>query len=239
MKKIYINLAFAIAAVVISVFSSCRFGCIKGSGHQVTETRKLSGFSRLSISGDYKVVLKQDSSLSVAITTDDNLMQYIHTDNSGDVLDIYSKKKVCSSGQMTVVIGIKQLSKLEASGAVEVTSAGKLNLNDVSFELSGAGKLDLNLSANNVSTEGNGSTEIHLVGQAASHKVSLTGSGKLHAFDFVTGNCELETTGASDCEVNVLHDLKINTTGSSSVKYKGSPNVSEKKVGAGSVTKVE
>lgn len=238
MKKTYFNLALAASVIIISVFSSCRFGCIKGSGKQVTETRQISSFSALDISGGYKVVLKQDSSSNITITADDNLMKYIHTDLHGDVLKISSKKNLCSSGEMVLNIGIKQLRKLEASGAVDVSADGKLNVKDINFDLSGASKINLNLNASNVHTEGSGSTEIHLSGQATSHTINLTGSGKLYAFDFVVGDCNLETTGASECEINVLHQLSINTTGSADIKYKGTPSISEKRVGASTVTKV-
>ncbi len=97
----------------------------------------------------------------------------------------------------------------------------------------------MELDAANVTTEGNGSAEIHLKGQASSHKVQLAGSGKIYAFDFVVGSYDIETTGASHCEINVLHDLNVNTTGASDIQYKGNPsNVNSHKTGASTLTKV-
>ena len=40
----------------------------------------MSDFKQIDISGGFKVNLKQDSSMTVSITADDNLMKYIRTE---------------------------------------------------------------------------------------------------------------------------------------------------------------
>lgn len=240
MKAKHLNAILFIAVISLSVLSSCRFGCIKGSGHQVSETHKMGDFTQIDISGGFKVNLKQDSSLAVSITADDNLMKYIHTTIEGDRLRIYSRKNFCGSGEIMINIGVKNLDRIKTSGAVDVTSDGKLNTKDISIDLNGASKVNMDLNAANVSTEGSGASEIHLKGQASSHKVHLTGSGKIYALDFVVGSYDIETTGASECEINVLHDLNVNTTGASEIKYRGNPaSINTHKTGASSVTKID
>lgn len=239
MKPKYLKAILFIAAISITVLSSCRFGCIKGSGHQVTESHKFSEFTRIEISGGFKVNLKQDSSLGVSITADDNLMKYIHSTVDGDRLHIYTRKNLCGSGEMVINIGVKNLEELKGSGAVEFISDGKLVTKNLSLGLTGASKVNMDLNAADVNTEGSGSTEIILKGQASSHNLNLTGSGKVNAFDFVVGNYNIETTGASDCEINVLHELTVHSTGASDVKYRGNPtSVNSSKTGASSITKV-
>jgi hypothetical protein len=240
MKKLYSIVLLFIAAMSFSVLSSCRFGCIKGSGHQVTENHKVSDFTRLDISGGFKIALKQDSSLTVSVTADDNLMKYIHINSDGDRLRIYSKKTVCGSGETILNIGVKNLETIKVSGGINLVTDGKLNTKDLHLELSGASRLDMDLNAANVLTEGSGSTDMTLRGQATSHKIEFSGSSKVKAIDFVVGSYDIETTGASDCTVNVLKDLNVNTTGAADVKYRGNPtSVNARKTGAGSVTKIE
>lgn len=239
MKPKYLKAILFIAVISITVLSSCRIGCIKGSGHQVTESHKFSEFTRIEISGGFKVNLKQDSSLGVSITADDNLMKYIHSTVDGDRLHIYTRKNLCGSGEMVINIGVKNLEELKGSGAVEFISDGKLVTKNLRLGLTGASKVNMDLNAADVNTEGSGSTEIILKGQASSHNINLTGSGKVNAFDFVVGNYNIETTGASDCEINVLHELTVHSTGASDVKYRGNPtSVNSSKTGASSVTKV-
>jgi hypothetical protein len=240
MKKLYTYTILFVAAALLAVFSSCRFSCIRGSGHQITETHTLGDFSRIQIKGSFKVNLKQDSSLKLSITADDNLMKYIHANIDGDKLTIYSKKNLCGSGEMVINIGVKQLESFESSGAINLSNSDTLKTKDISFDFNGASRVDLNLNAANVTTQGSGSVEVTLRGQASSHKIDLAGSGKIHAFDFVVGSYDIQTTGASHCEVNVLHDLNVNTTGAAEIQYKGNPsNVNSSKTGAASVTKVD
>ncbi|MGN6639414.1 MAG: head GIN domain-containing protein [Mucilaginibacter sp.] len=239
MKKTY-SIAILFAAIgTAALLSSCKMKCVKGSGHQITENHKVNDFTRLNISGGFHVNIKQDSSLTASINADDNLMKYIHVESDGDELHIYTKKSFCESGEITINVGVRNLQSLKGSGAVTFANEGQLNTKDLHIELNGAGKVDLNLSAANVTTEGRGASEIDLKGQATSNRVELTGSGKMHAFDFVVGKYDIHTTGASDCEINVLNDLNVNTTGASDIKYKGNPsNVNSSKLGAGSLTHV-
>ena len=239
MKKTYLGSILFMAIVSLTALSSCRFKCIKGSGHVITETHKLTEFKQVDISGGFKVNLKQDSSFVVTINADDNLMKYIHSSIDGDRLHIYTKKNMCGSGEMTITIGVKNLEELKGSGAVDFSSDGKIVTKDLNIHLDGASKINLDLNAANVTTKGTGASEINLKGQASSHKVDLTGSGKLYALDFVVGAYDIETTGASHCEINVLKDLNVHTTGAAEIQYRGNPtNVNSSKTGAASITKI-
>jgi hypothetical protein len=241
MKKSDLKIVILIAAVSITLFSSCRrFRCIKGDGSVKTETRKMADFTKVDISGGYKVTLKQDSSQSVAITTDGNLFKYIETTIEGGTLRIHSRKNICSSGETTVIIGVKNLERIGASGAVEVRSNGRLNTKDLSFDLSGSTKIDMDLNAANVHTDASGSSEIYLKGQAASHDVDMSGSGKVEALDFVVGKYKISTSGASECKINVLNELDVHTSGSSDISYRGNPSkVNNDQSGASAIKKID
>ena len=238
MKKIFIT--FIAAGLAISGLSSCGLSCKKGSGNTTTDSRKVEDFTKIDISGGYKVVLKQDSSLSVAITTDDNLQQYVKTSVSGSTLKISSKKNICASGETTVLIGLRHVEDIEASGAVEIRSDGKLVTQNLDISLSGAGKVDLDLNAAKVHTKGSGATELKFRGQASSHSIELSGTGKVDALDFVVGSYVIETSGASESNINVLKSLIVKTSGTSNVRYRGNPTtVKNQESGASSVKKID
>ncbi len=238
MKKIHLALV-VIAGITLAGLSACRFNCVHGSGHMVSEDRKVGNFSSISVSGNYKVILKQDSSMAIKVTADDNLLKYIKTEIEGDRLRIYSKRNLCNNGQLVINVGVKNLDEVKASGAVEIESDGKVTTQDLHFKLSGATKVTMDLNAGNVTTNGSGVTELNLKGQATSHDIDLSGVGRVYAFDFVVGSCQIQTSGAGHCEVNVLNSLTVHTSGASDVKYKGNPSsVNADKSGASSVEKV-
>lgn len=229
-----------VAVMFMALLSSCVFKCVHGSGHQVSENRKVSDFTKIEISGGFKVNLKQDSSLAVTVTADDNLLKYIKTTVSDNKLIIDNgDKNICNSGETVITVGVRNIEEVKASGAVELVSDGKISAKDLHFKLSGATKINMDIDAANVSTEGSGATEINLKGQASSHNVDLSGSGKVYALDFVVGNYNISTSGASECQINVLHDLNVHTSGASSIKYKGNPaRINNDKSGASSITKI-
>lgn len=241
MKTLNFKILLLIAATSITLFSSCRrFRCVKGTGNVRTETRKMAGFTKVDISGGYKVTLKQDSSESISITTDDNLFKYIETTINGGTLRIHSRRNICSSGETTIIIGVKNLDKISASGAVEVRSAGRLTVQDLNFDLSGSTKIDMELYAGRVRTDASGSTEVYLKGQASSHEVDLSGSGKVEALDFVVGKYKIGTSGASECKINVLNELDVHTSGASDIQYRGNPTkVNNDQSGASSIKKID
>ena len=238
MKKIHLAILALVAGVALAGLSSCRFSCVHGSGHQISEDRKVGSFKAVSISGGFKVILKQDSSFAVKITADDNLLKYIRTEVNGGMLKVFTKRNMCNSGEMTVYIGLRTLEELKASGAVEVESDGKITTHDLRFRLSGATKITMELNATDVTTKGSGVTELNLKGQASSHNIDLSGSGKVHALDFVVNTCNIETSGVGHSEVNVLNTLNVRSSGASEVKYRGNPTIRNDKSGASSIEKV-
>jgi len=240
MKKTIFTLGVLLSVVSLLLLSSCRINCVRGSGNQTSETRKVPDFTKIDVSGEFKLILKQDSSSSLTINADDNLLKYIKTTVTDGKLKIYTKKSICNSGELVVTIGVRHIDDIGASGAVTIESAGKITTQDLHFDLSGATKVNMDLNAANVHTEGSGATKISLTGQASSHHVELSGAGKLMAFDFVVGEYRIETSGATKCEINVLNSLSVETSGASKIEYRGNPKtINNDKTGASSVQKVD
>ena len=239
MKKTGLAIA-VIACASLSIISSCKLVCTHGSGKIITEQRKANDFSKIDISGAYKIHLKQDSSLSISISGDDNLLKYVSTSVDGDKLTIKTTKTICLDDSLVVNIGIRKLEELKSSGAVEVSSTGKITTGDLNIHLSGATKVNLDLNAANVNSHGSGVSELNLTGQAATHQVEFSGVGKINAFDFVVGEYTINSSGATHCKINVLKTLNIHSSGASEIRYKGSPStINNNKSGASSVEKVD
>jgi len=235
--------AFQIAFCIITPLSlmvpSCKTACTKGSGHIITEKRKVADFTKLDVSGSYQINLVQDSSLNISVAADDNLIKEITTEVNGDKLVLKTVKNVCASSEIVVTIGVHNLDEIKEAGAVTLNTLGKLVTHDLKLGVSGANKLNMELDAANLTTTASGSTELKLKGQASSHVVNLEGSGKVQAFDFTVSNYDLQTTGAGQFEINVLHELTVNSAGASTVKYKGNPTtINNKKSGSSTITKV-
>ena len=231
-------LAFIIPVSLI--FNACNTDCKSGSGNQTTENRPVETFSSVEFGGSYKVIISQDSSSSMKITADDNIIEDIKTRVSGGVLEISMDGNFCEVGEIVIELSTKQWLGIEASGASQITSAGQIKSEDFKIDLSGTSSIDLDLVTGTLRTNSSGSSKIMLRGQARSHDVDFSGTGSVKAFDFVVGDYKISTSGASEMEINVLNDLKVKTSGASKVSYKGSPkNVSNDESGSSEVIKVQ
>ncbi|NEU07931.1 DUF2807 domain-containing protein [Flavihumibacter sp. R14] len=220
-------------------FSGCnRFGCIEGSGRQISSNRNVEPFTFIETGGSVKLVLKQGPQ-SLKIVADDNIMEKIRTRVHGNTLTIDMDGNFCNSGPIVVYLSSKGYEGIDASGAVEIVSDGKLQVNDFEMELSGSSKVDIDLNAANVRTSSSGSSEIAIKGQASTHEVDLSGSAAIKALDFVVGKYRIESSGASESKINVLNELSVKSSGSSDVEYRGNPSkVHSDDSGASSLRKI-
>ena len=237
MRNFLLNSIVYLSAAVLLLSSCNGFDCINGSGNQVTESRDIGTFRQVETSGSLKIVLSQDSTSSVRILADDNIQKEIQTRLSGNTLKIDMEGNFCDAGPVTIYLGSKDYQKIESSGSVEVLSEGKLNLNELDLELHGSSKVMLDLNVKSLRTSSSGSSEIVLKGQAGIHDLDMTGSSSVEALDFVVGEYQINSTGASKSRINVLNSLEVNSRGASEVEYKGKPSKIEKDNSGASVVR--
>ena len=234
MKKLFILLsAFSI------LFSACNNKCVQDIGVQSTKEMSLKPFDQIDVQGAIKLILLQDSTYKASIQADSNFVDYVKAQVSNNKLKLSVDREYCGSDSVVVRVGIGELKKLTASGSVQVLSESKLVLNDLDISLSGSNKIWLDLSAGKLSTTADGVAEINLSGQAGNHTVNTKGTASLEAFNFVVGVYDIDIDGVGKAKINVLNELKVETSGSSEVYYKGNPKkVDEKKSGATKLEKV-
>lgn len=238
MKK---QLLLILSGVFLNFFvlSSCGNSCEKGSGKTASEDHKTEAFTKLNVSGSYKIVLKQGNP-SIKVTADDNLLKLIETKVSGDELTIKTKSDICNAGMMEIDISNPDFQAVKSAGAVDLSSDGRLTLKDFVMELAGISKVNLDISAAKVKTLASGSADINLKGQASGNNVTLSGKGNLNALDFIVADYRIETSGLSNCKVNVLNELSVNMSGAGSVAYKGNPaKINNEHSGVTSIKKIQ
>ena len=226
--------------ILISGFSSCifNFSGIKGDGNIKKETRAVSDFSEIEVSGMYQVYLTQGKTNSLVIEGDENLMQYIITKNNNDKLIIEAKKSLNPTGDIKIYLTFTSLESIDLSGACEVIGEGRLKFDEIKFEGSGASEFTLDMKANKVGFDLSGASEIRLTGKA--NKVTLDGSGaiKISAFDFIINDCEVDLSGASEAKLNVTNNLSIDVSGAATITYKGGAKIIKQSTSGASSIKV-
>jgi hypothetical protein len=74
---------------------------------------------------------------------------------------------------------------------------------------------------------------MNLAGQTNRHHASISGSGKINAFDMPARNVSLKISGSGDCKVNATETLDARISGAGDVIYSGHPRITSKISGSG------
>ncbi len=192
---------------------------VKGNGNKETVNRDLSQFNAIDLQGNYQLNVTVGTSQQVSITTDSNLIQYIHTKVKGKTLIVKTQKNIALSTTQPPLIEV----------AVQ-------NLNQVN--LSGNGIISINGIKTNefdLSIDGNG--HVTLAGNVQDFEVNLNGNGEVIANDLIADTAAVKLNGSGNMNVYASRKLSIKLNGSGKVQYYGEPRELEQKInGNGEVT---
>ena len=209
---------------------------VQGDGKVVRETRVVSSFDGIDISGAISVYLKQGSIEEVIIEADDNLQPIIRAEVHGSTLVIDTKKPINHSTSLKVYITLKDLKKAEVSGAVDIVTENKINLNDFSLHTSGASDIRMDLSAQKLGLDCSGASKLRLSGSAVDVTAELSGACDIYGFDLICENFTVDMSGAGKAQIHVTKKIYAEISGAGSIRYKGNPTVINQSVsGAGSI----
>ena len=236
-KRIFLT-AGLFAIMLTLILSSCN-DCMEGNGKMATRSAKFTEITaiNLSVSADVKLVV--DSTGTVKIEGESNIIEAIILEQKGSTLRITSEPCFSSNKPVTITIPMKTVSDLQINGSGSIKSVNKMASSDLELGINGSGDIDIDVDAANVLSKINGSGNIILKGAAQRHKVEVNGSGSLEAQNFPTGNVAITVNGSGDCNVFATTALGIKIRGSGSVYYKGAPDISSDIKGSGSLEKLK
>ncbi len=236
------NTKFLKAAVGLTVMavliSACGLIPAMGSGRLITQSRSVSGFSRIEISGGGDAEIIQDGSESLTIQTDDNAMQYVTSNVTGDTLNLgmdFAGLRSVIPTRLHFTVHVKNLNALTTSGSWTVTSAS-IKTGSLEIAINGSGTVIIDsLTADQLTTTVNGSGEVTLTGQASAQTITVSGSGRYHAGDLQTQDSQIRVNGSGNATLWAIHSLGVHISGSGSVSYYGDPQVQFSQEGSGSI----
>lgn len=241
MRKLFLYLI-----ITPFVLISCRGGIfgkrVAGDGNVRTETRSAGTFNSVDVSGAMDLYVRQDSSRSIKIEADENLLSYIVVDNEGDKLVIKPKNgfNLKPTGSIKVYVSSPVFKKIEASGACDVFSQNQITSTEaVDLDLSGSSDAKMDIKAPKISADVSGACSVELKGETREFNGDGSGSSNFKCFELKAENVVIDISGAGDAEVYASAKLDVDVTGAGGVKYKGNPSINQKISGAGSVKKAD
>ena len=231
MKQI---ISFAFALIILS---ACHR--IQGSGNIVTETRPTGDFTGISAGGAFEVELKTGPVTEVRIEADDNLMPYIQTRVSGNVLNITTKGNTnFIDGHYKAYITAPDINYLNGSGAASIRIMnGIKNSEKIKLESSGAASIKGEVDAPKITTEASGAANITVSGRTMDYDAEASGSATLDTEELMSETTKARASGAATVQVYSSLSLNADASGAANIHYKGSGTTVVKTSGAANIKK--
>jgi len=194
------------------------------------EVRAVSGFTAIEVSGSIDLFISQGTEEGVAVSASNaEIKNHIRTEVSKGTLHISFEGawRNWTSTKSKAYITFKELRRLEASGASNITTTDPITVDNFKVECSGASDFKGNLTANNLTVTATGASNIRLTGKAEKLVLEASGACFVRAYDMQTNVCNVVASGASNVRINFNQDLIAEASGGSTIYYKGNGNTRE------------
>jgi len=212
MIKLVLSFIFSVAFIITGLWDD-------------TETRELSEFDALRVSGAFEILLvKADKpAIKIEVQGNDELTD-IDTEVRNRTLRIENERRNYSGSRKSILtIYYTTLTEIEARGAYRIRTEQTLKGESLRLELNGAGnaEFDLDLKRLTVELSGAGTTELN--GKAVWQDVRMSGAGNYRAFGLQSDTTRVLLNGVGVVEVSVEKSLDAEANGIGSVRYRGNP----------------
>ena len=208
--------ALALLAVG-SVVTAC--SATAGSGQLATQSRQVSGFTSVELTGVGELSIDQTGTESLTVSAEDNLLPLLTSRVEGDTLILGKKPNtsIVTSKPITYTLTMKDVTGLAVSGSGTI-NAPKLTTAALRIEISGSGVIT---TAGNVDNQ----------------SLEISGSGRYLADGLTSKTTTAEISGSGTGNVVASNALDVKISGSGTLTYSGNPQVSQMVSGSGKLIK--
>ena len=224
--------------LLLTVFTLVSCDQTTGSGNIVTETREAGSFDAISVGGSFEVEVKIGAVTSVKVEADDNIIKYIETKVSGNILKISTEDlHNYSDVHMKVYVTAPAITNIKASASADVIAESILTGSDrLAFKVSSSASIKAEVDAPEIETEASSSATITLTGKTKTHKTKASSSAEIKTFGLLSENTSAHASSSADIEVHASVTLNAKASSSASVRYRGAATVTKSESSSGTVS---
>jgi hypothetical protein len=206
-------------ALIVPILALTSCSIVTTSGPTRTESRTVSGFSKVELAGSGDLTIDQTGGESLTIEAGEKVLPNLTNDVVGDTLVLGTKRGavLAPGGRINYHLTVKDLTGLTVSGSGKVT-ATKITVDALSSDISGSGTITVG-------------------GRAPEQRLTISGSGAYEAGELAGKSLRADISGSGNAVVSVSDALDVTISGSGSLTYSGDPTVQKDISGSGSVTK--
>lgn len=209
--------------LVSAVFA---FACSSSSA-QVTQERKVSGFSSVDVSEGIKVTLTIGDKESVVVTAPEDYIDNVVTEVSGSELDIYIKgNNVVNKGRnVEVMVTAKFIDRIESSSGSSLTSTNSINAEELRVSVSSGAKVDIEVEAKRVAVDASSGAGAKLRGITTNLSTEASSGSHISAGELKAQNVIADVSSGANIKVHAEKKINADASSGGSVGYSGSPQM--------------
>ena len=229
-RTIIIVVAIVVVVAAVATVIALRGwpGGLVGSGNLETEAYAFSDFTEIEIGSAFEFEIQQSSSYEISITADDNVMEYVQVSQVGQTLKI-GLRTVTWFGPATLraSVAMPELLGLTVSGASRGDIYDFSSTEDVDIAVSGASRVNGDITAGDIEFDISGASNIQLEGSANNMVASVSGASRFNLGSFTVNNADVNFSGASSGTINLNGRLDADLSGASRLSYIGEPTMGD------------
>ena len=200
---------------------------ISGNGNVVKQQRDVPGFTGIKVGSGIDVYLTQGDSQQVEVEADENLQEWIRTEVSDNVLQIYSDKNIRLAKSKKVMVTCKTIDRLEVSSAGDLHGMNKFTADKLDIQMSSAGDLRFEVDANEISISISSAGNALLRGKTNTLRADLSSAGDLNAFELEARVGDISVSSAGNAKVYITEEASFRSSSAGDINYRGEPRIKE------------
>lgn len=217
-------------------------GTTRGNGRMITDVFSHDGvITKINIIGMPAILnLIPESSNEVIYTIDENLKDLLEITHRNGVLTIGTRNNVSISGNgITFNIATDKLEEILVNGATTIEGKGTFTADTFTLEVRGAGGAELALNVQSMSVVVSGAARIDLSGTADNLNIYNNGTALIAARKLIARDVVVQLNGAGSIQVHAERTLDASISGVGSINYWGDPVLTQSVNGLGSIRRGE
>jgi hypothetical protein len=236
------NLKFGLLMILAFGITFCTNGQMRrtvyGNNKVEKEKRDAGQFSALRVSSGIDVYLSQGERESIEVEADENLHEYILTENRNGVLHVYSEANIREAEMKRVYVTMKDIESLSTSSAGDIIGQTPVRTGRLELSVSSAGDIKLEVFAKEIKAGVSSSGDVTLNGEADMLEANLSSAGDFNAYGLVAREADVSASSAGDADINVTERLRARSSSAGDINYRGNPKyVDAHSSSAGSVNR--
>jgi hypothetical protein len=199
---------------------------VAGSGRLTTRTIDLSGVNSVVAEANFIVHIQKGRPAQAVVRMDDNLVYRVDATVTGDQLRLGIKPGTSvRNATLSADVTVDQLDGLDTSGASRVILASTVTSPELRVEVSAASSVTGPIQVGQLQVDVSGAGTLSLSGQVRDLRLRASGAGRLPMADLTAHRLDATLSGTSHVVVTVSDTLAVQATGTSVLRYRGSPRI--------------